>query len=174
MTYAQRPRQISPCPAVGLTDSDRELLLHLLALRTAGPLETGGAEPVELWEAQSAYADAAAGLGFRVVHHAPAGPDALTGADVPQAVRQAADTMPGFLDRQPNMVLRLGPELPRAATVMFNVHLDTVAGGGPVSFGGSRFHGRGSIDAKGPAVGLLAGLRAALGASPPSAPRWAC
>ncbi|WP_405677579.1 M20/M25/M40 family metallo-hydrolase [Streptomyces sp. NBC_01511] len=167
MTHtARQPRRISPCTAVRLTGSDRELLLRLLALRTAGPLETGGAEPVELWEAQSAYARAAGELGFRVVHHAPAGPDALTGSDVPRSVRQAAGATPGFLDCQPNMVLRLGPELPRAATVMFNVHLDTVAGGGPVSFNGSRFHGRGSIDAKGPAVGLLAGLRAALAASP--------
>ncbi|MFC8075914.1 M20/M25/M40 family metallo-hydrolase [Streptomyces sp. NPDC057307] len=167
MTHpAPRPRRIDPSTTAALTGSDRALLLRLLALRTAGPLETGGGQPVELWEAQSAYAAAAAELGFRVVHHTPAGPDALTGSDVPRAVRQAADTLPGFLDCQPNMVLRLGPELPRAATVMFNVHLDTVAGGGPVSFDGSRFHGRGSIDAKGPAVGLLAGVRAALAASP--------
>ncbi|MFE3248187.1 M20/M25/M40 family metallo-hydrolase [Streptomyces sp. NPDC059209] len=171
MTYDQRPAYDLPVRrtgpgAAGLTESDRELLLHLLALRTAGPLETGGREPVELWEAQSAYAEAAGRLGFRVVHHAPAGPDAATGSDVPRAVSQAAGADPGFLDCQPNMVLRLGPELPRAATVMFNVHMDTVAGGGPVSFSGSRFHGRGSIDAKGPAVGLLAGLRAALAASP--------
>ncbi|WP_329078224.1 M20/M25/M40 family metallo-hydrolase [Streptomyces niveus] len=166
MTDLQRTGRLSPRAAVGLTDADRELLLRLLALRTTGPLETGGGEPVELWEAQHAYAEAAGRLGFRVVHHAPAGPDALTGADVPRAVAKAAEDRPGFLDCQPNMVLRLGPELPRAATVMFNVHLDTVAGGGPVSFSGSRFYGRGSIDAKGPAVGLLAGLRGALAASP--------
>lgn len=166
MTPVQRTAPTGPRAHVGLTGSDRELLLRLLALRTAGPLETGGAEPVELWEAQRAYAEAAAELGFRVVHHSPAGPDSLTGADVPRAVTEAAAGQPGFLGCQPSMVLRLGPELPRAATVMFNVHLDTVAGGGPVSFDGSRFHGRGSIDAKGPAVGLLAGLRAALAADP--------
>ncbi|MEV8425443.1 M20/M25/M40 family metallo-hydrolase [Streptomyces niveus] len=166
MTDLQRTGRLSPRAAVGLTDADRDLLLRLLALRTTGPLETGGGEPVELWEAQRAYAEAAGRLGFRVVHHGPAGPDALTGADVPRAVAKAAEDRPGFLDCQPSMVLRLGPELPRAATVMFNVHLDTVAGGGPVSFSGSRFYGRGSIDAKGPAVGLLAGLRGALAASP--------
>ncbi|NKI44865.1 M20/M25/M40 family metallo-hydrolase [Streptomyces physcomitrii] len=162
----------SDLPATGLTpallgEADRELLLRLLALRTAGPLETGGREPVDLWEAQRVYAEAAAGLGFRVVHHAAAGPGALTGEQVPLVVREAVRTVPGFLDSQPNMVLRLGPDaLPPAATVMFNVHLDTVAGGGPPSFDGRRFHGRGAIDAKGPAVALLAGLRAALESVP--------
>ncbi|MGW3659754.1 M20/M25/M40 family metallo-hydrolase [Streptomyces sp. NPDC005151] len=153
--------------AAGLTGSDRELLLRLLTLRTAGPLETGGHEPVELWEAQHAYAESAAELGFRVVHHAPAAPGELTGGEIPLAVREAVRTSPGFLACQPNMVLRLGPDdLPREAMVMFNVHLDTVAGGGPVAFDGARFHGRGAIDAKGPAVALLAGLRAALDGVP--------
>jgi acetylornithine deacetylase/succinyl-diaminopimelate desuccinylase-like protein len=72
--------------------------------------------------------------------------------------------VPGFLSSQPNLVLRLGPALPRRATVMFNVHLDTVAGWEPPRFDGARFHGRGAIDAKGPAVALLAGLRAAVAA----------
>ncbi|MFD7711406.1 M20/M25/M40 family metallo-hydrolase [Streptomyces sp. NPDC059786] len=58
-------------------------------------------------------------------------------------------------------MLRLGPDLPRVPTVMFNVHLDTVAGAEPVGFDGTRFTGRGAIDAKGPAVALLAGVRAA-------------
>ena len=44
---------------------------------------------------------------------------------------------------------------------MFNVHLDTVAGHVPPAFDGRRFTGRGAVDAKGPAVALLAGLRAA-------------
>ncbi|WP_235432146.1 M20/M25/M40 family metallo-hydrolase [Nocardiopsis sp. RV163] len=58
-------------------------------------------------------------------------------------------------------MLRLGPDLPAERTVMFNVHLDTVAGQQPVGFDGERFHGRGAIDAKGPAAALLAGVRAA-------------
>lgn len=61
MTDLQRTGRLSPRAAVGLTDADRELLLRLLALRTTGPLETGGGEPVELWEAQHAYAEAAGG-----------------------------------------------------------------------------------------------------------------
>ena len=44
---------------------------------------------------------------------------------------------------------------------LFNVHLDTVAGWQPVGFDGTCFTGRGAIDAKGPAVALLAGVRAA-------------
>ncbi|HYR64203.1 MAG TPA: M20/M25/M40 family metallo-hydrolase [Actinomycetota bacterium] len=49
---------------------------------------------------------------------------------------------------------------------MFNVHLDTVAGGASPSIDGGRFLGRGAIDAKGPAVALLAGIRTAAEAEP--------
>ena len=144
-----------------LTATDHDLLLRLLELPTAGPLETGlGGAPPRLHEAQLLYARAAADIGFHVVHHAPADPADLDRPDVPLPVRRAmAD--PGFLDCQPNLVLRLGPELPVERTVMFNVHLDTVAGRQPVDFDGVRFHGRGAIDAKGPAVALLVGIRAA-------------
>jgi acetylornithine deacetylase/succinyl-diaminopimelate desuccinylase-like protein len=76
-------------------------------------------------------------------------------------VLDAMESFPGFLESQPSLVLRLGPRRPRASTLMFNVHLDTVAGHEPVSFDGRRFRGRGAIDAKGPAVALLAGIRAA-------------
>lgn len=48
---------------------------------------------------------------------------------------------------------------------MFNVHLDTVSGCEPVAFDGTRFRGR-AIDAEGPAVALLAGIRAAIAAEP--------
>ena len=151
-----------------LTAADHALLLELLRLPTAGPLETGaGAPPPALWQAQRSYAAAAAGLGFRVAHHAPAPPECLDRSDVPLSVRQAALEQPGFLACQPSLVLSLGPDTePRARTVMFNVHLDTVAGAEPVSFDGRRFRGRGAIDAKGPGVALLAGLRAALADQP--------
>lgn len=150
-----------------LNGGERDLLLHLLDLPTAGPLETGGdTSSLRLWEAQSAYAEAAAELGFETVRHGPAEPSAIEREDVPLAVRRAAEEVPGFLKSQPNLVLRLGPALPRRATVMFNVHLDTVAGWEPPRFDGTLFHGRGAIDAKGPAVALLAGLRAAIAAEP--------
>ncbi|KRV49718.1 peptidase M20 [Wenjunlia vitaminophila] len=152
-------------PPARLTAADRELLLLLLSTPTAGPLETGATGPVRLREAQSAYASAAAALGLTVVHHGPADTAELLRPGVPAAVREAAAD-PRFLACQPSMVLRLGPRRPRRATVMCNVHLDTVAGGGPVSFDGTRFHGRGAIDAKGPAVALLAGIRAARRAAP--------
>jgi acetylornithine deacetylase/succinyl-diaminopimelate desuccinylase-like protein len=153
----------TPGKRAKLLEADHDLLLELLRMPTAGPLETGpDGPPPRLWEAQQAYADAAARIGFTPVHHAAVKPTALRRRDVPLAVTRAAAGIPGFLNDQPSLVLRLGPPLPRAATVMFNVHLDTVAGLEQVSFDGARFHGRGAIDAKGPAVALLAGIRAAL------------
>ena len=145
-----------------LTDPDHSLLLHLLSIPTAGPLEVGTTgPPPRLWRAQYDYAEAAARIGFRVIRHAPADPADLTAPGVPETVR-AASADPGFLACQPSLVLRLGPDtVPPERTVMFNVHLDTVAGGPPVHFDGEVFHGRGAIDAKGPAVALLAGVRAA-------------
>ncbi len=147
-----------------LTRGDADLLVHLMETPTAGPLEVGAAGPAPLlWQAQRSYAEAAARLGFEVVHHAA--PSTVDGPAVPLAVRRAA-TEPGFLDCQPSLVLRLGPPLPPERTVMFNVHLDTVAGMPPVHFDGARFHGRGAIDAKGPAVALLAAVRQAVTAEP--------
>ncbi|MEU3020324.1 M20/M25/M40 family metallo-hydrolase [Nocardiopsis sp. NPDC007018] len=151
-----------------LNADDRALLLRLMRLPTAGPLETGRDGPApRLWEAQRDYARAAERLGFRVVRHAAARPADLERPGVPEAVRVAAAADPGFLEAQPSLVLRLGPDdVPRARTLMFNVHLDTVAGNPPVTFDGEVFRGRGAIDAKGPAVALLAGVRAALGGRP--------
>lgn len=152
---------------VRLSAVEQDLLMDLLATPTAGPLEAGpDGPPARLWDAECAYRDAAAALGFAAVHHAAVAPDELDRDAVPLAVRHAVSTTPDFLDSQPNLVLRLGAPLPRAATVMFNVHLDTVAGFEPPCFDGERFNGRGAIDAKGPAVALLAGIRAALAVEP--------
>lgn len=140
-----------------LTGADHELLVRLLGLPTAGPLESP--DPPRLWEAQAEYARHAGAItGCTVLHHAAADRAVLDRPGVPAPVRAAADR-PGFLDGQPSLVLRLGPPRPRADTVMFNVHLDTVAGQEPVSFDGTVFRGRGAVDAKGPAVALLAGIR---------------
>ncbi|MEU0489244.1 M20/M25/M40 family metallo-hydrolase [Nocardiopsis sp. NPDC006139] len=150
-----------------LTEDDIALLLRLLETPTAGPLEVGrdGPRP-RLHQAQRDYARAAAPTGFRTVHHAPADPADLDRPGVPAAVREAAAD-PGFLRCQPSLVLRLGPDtVPRERTVMFNVHLDTVAGGPPASRDGGLVRGRGAVDAKGPAVALLAGVRAARERSP--------
>lgn len=150
-----------------LLDADCDLLVYLLRTPTVGPLEIGPSDPPpRLWEAQRAYAEAAAGLGFIPVHHAAMKPEEIGRDDVPLAVLHAIAAIPGFLDDQPSLVLRLGPPLPREATIMFNVHLDTVSGLEPAGFDGVRFRGRGAIDAKGPAVALLAGIRAALAAEP--------
>lgn len=151
----------------GLGPADRDLLLRLLDIPTAGPLETGsGSEDVRLWESGRAYAAAAARLGMETLLHAAPEVSELDRDDVPSTVREAAARQPDFLACQPSLVLRLGPPLPRSATVMFNVHLDTVGGWWPASFDGARFHGRGAIDAKGPAVALLAGIRAAMAREP--------
>ncbi|MBQ0927805.1 M20/M25/M40 family metallo-hydrolase [Saccharopolyspora endophytica] len=143
------------------TDDDCALLLELLGTPTVSPLET--AETPQLWQAQRRYARAAEEIGFQVLHHGPPDPKVLDRSDVPEVVRRAG---PGFLDAQPNLLLRLGPDLPRSATVMFNVHLDTVAGLEPAGLHSGRFTGRGAIDAKGPSVALLSGIRDALAAEP--------
>jgi acetylornithine deacetylase/succinyl-diaminopimelate desuccinylase-like protein len=147
-----------------LRECDHELLLRLLRTPTAGPLETD-TPAARLWAAQRMYAEAAADVGLVPVHHAPATIADASRDDVPALVRSSAED-PDFLAAQPSLVLRLGPELPRSATVMCNVHLDTVAGDQPAGFAGGRFLGRGAIDAKGPAVALLAGIRAACAAEP--------
>lgn len=138
--------------------TDRDLLLRLLELPTAGPLETSA--EVFLWEAMHEFAEAGTETGLRVVHLAAAGPSVLTAPGVPEELRERG---PDFLACQPNLVLRLGPAEP---AVMFNVHLDTVAPFERAGFDGTRFHGRGAIDAKGPAVAMLAGIRAAIAADP--------
>ncbi|MFI9815086.1 M20/M25/M40 family metallo-hydrolase [Saccharothrix variisporea] len=136
---------------------DRDLLLGLLRTPTAGPLETTA--EVRLWDAMRLYQGAFEDIGFTTVHFGPAPPGCVDRPDVPAVVREAVAEDPGFLERQPSLVLRYGDAEP---SVMFNVHLDTVAPFEPASFDGTRFRGRGAIDAKGPAVALLAGLRAAV------------
>ncbi|MGW7527294.1 M20/M25/M40 family metallo-hydrolase [Streptomyces sp. NPDC054783] len=157
----------APTPGARLTAADRALLLRLLATPTAGPLETGGdTRAVRLWEAGDLYAAAAAEFGMTVVRHAAPPASELHRDDVPALVQEAAAD-PAFLACQPSLALRLGPSrLPRSNTVMFNVHLDTVGGWWPPSYDGVRFSGRGAIDAKGPAVAVLAGIRAARAAEP--------
>lgn len=143
------------------TEADSTLLLRLLETSTVGPLEAGSdTKPCDLPAAQRLYAAAATELGLQVLHYGPADPRWLELPDVPVVVRDMAHERPGFLADQPSLVLRLGARRPREHTVMFNVHLDTVAGAQPVGFDGRRFTGRGAVDAKGPAVALLAGLRA--------------
>ncbi|MFG3205118.1 M20/M25/M40 family metallo-hydrolase [Streptomyces sp. NPDC048192] len=143
------------------TDQDRNLLLELLRLPSVNPLEAGPDDPPsQLPGVLERYAEAAAGAGFRTLSLAAPPAACLARPGVPATVRAAARD-PRFLAGQPSLLLRLGPERPRADTVMFNVHLDTVAGHVPPAFDGVTFTGRGAVDAKGPAVALLAGLRAA-------------
>lgn len=148
------------------TDADRDLLLRLLATPTVGLLETSPHDPPpDFRTAQRKYARAAESFGFRVIHHDSPPPEVVDREDVPVTVREAAED-PDFLAEQPSMVLRLGSELPRERTVMFNVHLDTVSGAEPVGLHDDRITGRGAIDAKGPAVALLVGIRHAVATDP--------
>jgi acetylornithine deacetylase/succinyl-diaminopimelate desuccinylase-like protein len=140
-----------------LSPADHNLLLELLRIPTVNPLEAAG-EHTDLPAAQRIFAAVAAEAGFTTVHHAAPEPAVLDRDDVPSIVRERAGE-PGFLAAQPSLVLRRGPV--GAPAVMFNVHLDTVAGVEPTGFDGVRFTGRGAIDAKGPAVAMLAGVRAA-------------
>jgi acetylornithine deacetylase/succinyl-diaminopimelate desuccinylase-like protein len=145
-------------------DHYRKLLLELLQIPTAGPLE--GALP-RTKDAQELYARAAARLGLEVELHASADPSVLDLPGVPATVREAAARLgPAFLELQPNLVLRLGARRPRLRTLMFNAHVDTVAGQVPVGLRAGRFTGRGAVDNKGPAVALLAGIEAALARRP--------
>ncbi|MFR9728441.1 M20/M25/M40 family metallo-hydrolase [Saccharopolyspora sp. MS10] len=154
----------APAGVDPLTEADLALLRDLLEIPTVNPLEPA-APPARIREAQERYARAAHRIGFRTAHHDAPGPEALERPGIPRAVREAASN-PGFLADQPSLVLRLGPELPARRTAMFNVHLDTVAGLEPVTRSGDVLTGRGAVDAKGPAVALLAGIRAALTARP--------
>ncbi|MFE5796541.1 M20/M25/M40 family metallo-hydrolase [Streptomyces sp. NPDC056503] len=163
---APAPAPAGPPPPPRPAGIDTGLLLHLLHTPTAGPLETGPDAPHHLTAALHSYAAAAARLGFTTVRLGSPAPGTVLRDDTPRPVRRAVEADPSFLERQPSLVLRLGPALPRERTVMFNVHLDTVAGGEPPAYDGGRFHGRGAVDAKGPAVALLAGIAAAAESRP--------
>lgn len=157
---------MSDATDAALTPAEHALLLDLLRTPTVSPLEAGrGDPPAELWAAGRRYVEAATALGLTVLRHAPPAVDEVRAGPLPAPVA-AALADPAFLAQQPSLLLRLGPALPRAATMMCNVHLDTVAGLEPVDFDGERFTGRGAVDAKGPAVALLAGVRAAAAREP--------
>jgi acetylornithine deacetylase len=144
-----------------LTPADEEFLLELLSIDTVSPLDSGDLS--DLRRAQEALAAGAAREGFVVAHHAPPPASALEADGVPLSLRErAAELGSAFLENQPNLVLRLGPERPEARTIAFNVHLDTVADALPVERRDGVVVGRGAVDAKGLAVGILAGVREAL------------
>jgi acetylornithine deacetylase len=151
---------------VSWTGADEALLLRLLAVDTTSPMETGA--PSDLAGAQRILVERAAELGFRVVHEQPPPIGALDEPGTPLAVREAAAAMgpATFAQLQPNVVLRLGADRGGERTVVFNCHLDTVSGVLPVSSAGGVVTGRGSVDAKGQAVAVLAGVRSALASRP--------
>jgi acetylornithine deacetylase/succinyl-diaminopimelate desuccinylase-like protein len=145
-----------------LEPADVALLTELLGIDTQTPMETAAAG--DLPGAQQRLATAAARLGFRERYWQPPDAEVLDRPDTPVPVRWRADEMGrrAFLDAQPNAVLQLGPDRSAAQTLAFNCHLDTVAGLPPVRRTGDAVTGRGSVDAKGQAVAVLAGVRAAL------------
>ena len=145
------------------TRSEDALLLDLLTMDTVTPMETG--RHSALARAHDRVTTYAVDAGFVVEHRAPPARDTLAGPHVPVTVRERADAMgDGFLRNQPNLVLRMGPRRSPARTIVFNGHLDTVSGTPPVTVDGDVVTGRGAIDAKGPTVAALAGIRAAAAA----------
>ncbi|MFG2824972.1 peptidase M20 [Kitasatospora sp. NPDC048365] len=154
---------MSPVPvwaATGLLPVDCELLLHLLQTPPATPPGPHGVRAMER------YAAAADRLGLATVHFGSPLPAELDRPDVPPAVRRAVAEQPGYLADRPSLVLRLGPARSPARTVMVNVRLDAAPGSAPVSFDGRRVRGPGANGGAGPAVALLAGIRAALAMAP--------
>lgn len=142
-----------------------QLLLELLVLDTTSPMETGKGSSISA--AQRRFQEFAVGRGFASAYFAAPAATVLTGADVPISVHEMAARLGDeFLSSQPNLVLRAGSRQPTSRTLMFNVHMDTVAGHVPVGCQNGVVTGRGAIDAKGPAVALLAGIEAALHREP--------
>jgi acetylornithine deacetylase len=162
-----------PRSAPAFDDEHAELLLELLRTPTVTPMETR--VPSAIADAQSLMADRAAELGFEVELHEPPPAAALDAPGVPTSVLEAAEAMgrEEFLACQPNMVLRLGREAGHERTLMLNAHLDTVGGEVEVGERDGVFSGRGAVDMKGPAVALLAAVRAALRERPDLAERIA-
>ncbi|MEU6750431.1 peptidase M20, partial [Spirillospora sp. NPDC046719] len=99
MTAAGLPAPLGP--------GDRDLLLRLLRLPTAGPLEPD-APPPRLAEAQVAYRRHAARIGLRTVRHAPAGGAARVGGPGP-AGGGAGAAPPAVRGFQPTLRLRRRP-----------------------------------------------------------------
>jgi acetylornithine deacetylase len=141
------------------------LLEELLAIDTVTPMETG--RPSALPAAQSRYREAGTWAGLRTAHLSPPARELLDHPDLPISVRERAQELGGaFFECQPNLVLEAGTTRDPARTLMLNFHMDTVSGEVPVSFDGETFVGRGSADAKGPGVALLAGVARALALDP--------
>ncbi|TMC08643.1 MAG: M20 family metallopeptidase [Chloroflexi bacterium] len=146
------------------SEMDERLLLDLLEIDTVTPMEGGSGAGLRV--AQERLAAGARAIGFDVELFEPPPPSALEPPELPLTVRErAADLGGAFLGLQPNLVLRLGRQ-PRARTLVFNCHLDTVADHLPVRRRGDIVYGRGAVDAKGQAAGVLAGVRLALEAAP--------
>lgn len=143
-----------------LTAAEIDLLLEILSISTVTPLETR--QPALIEEAQCLFAAYAGELGMSTVSHAPPQASSLEGVDVPAHVRELhAEIGEEYLDCQPNLVLRLGPERALQHTVAINVHIDTVGDAPRLRREGDRIWGRGAIDMKGPAVAVLSAIRQA-------------
>jgi acetylornithine deacetylase len=157
-------RELTRAAPGAWSEADDRLLLDLLEIDTVTPMEGGSGPGLRL--AQERLAASAREVRFEVELFEPPPPSALEPPELPLTVRErAADLGEAFLRMQPNLVLRLGRQ-PRGRTLVFNCHLDTVADHLPVRRRGETVYGRGAVDAKGLAAGVLAGVRMALQAAP--------
>ena len=143
----------------------QDLLLELLQIDTQSPLETGQLSHIP--DAQQLIARHACQRGFKSIHLGAPRLSDLHADLVPLNVIEAVITMgSAFIESQPSLVLRAGREQSMDRTILFNFHIDTVAGTWTPSFVDGRFSGRGAIDAKGPGMAVLAGISRAITEEP--------
>lgn len=154
-----------PDPAVRLSRTDHDWLVELLSIPSVTPLE--GGDPSQVRAAQDLFAAGVRHRGFDVLLDSAPSPDILSLPGTPAQVRAAAGSDPAsFLRDQPSVVAVLGGDCPPERTIVANFHIDTVGPHLPISRQGDLLYGRGAVDAKGPGIALVAGVRAAFDRHP--------
>jgi acetylornithine deacetylase len=147
-----------------LDETATDWLTELVDVASVSPLEGGDARQTRL--AQMVFRRGAVARGFTPVLAGAPPASVLDGPGVPVAVRDAAGDDPaGFLAAQPSLVLSLG-SAPPERTLVVNAHIDTVAPHLGCRRAGRVLRGRGTVDAKGPAVAAAVGAAAAFAEDP--------
>lgn len=147
-----------------LSGADHQWLDALLAQDTVSPLE--GGDPASVALAQALFADGARAREFDVLLFEAPPLQTLERPGIPASVIEAARRLgPDFL-QQPSVVVGMGAATTPEDTIVINFHIDTVGPHLPVVREGSVLRGRGAVDAKGPGVAAIAGVRTAFARRP--------
>jgi acetylornithine deacetylase len=134
-----------------------------------------GGELAAAREARRVFVAGGRARGFRTVPVPDVPPEFLERDGVPGPVRETACGQREFLAAQAPAVLAMGrADAGEGRRLVVNAHLDTVGPHVPPRLTGDPerppthcvLHGRGAVDAKGPAVAALAGVSAAFAAHP--------